>query len=254
MKNYINAKKKIFQNQNKKDYCILNYDDPVLRRIAGKCPSKVVFFSRRAFLKEGACFSGNEIKINIGKTNFTLKGPFKIPGMHNIENIMAAAAMASCAGIKPEAIKKTVSEFSGVEHRIEYVAEVNGVKYFNDSKGTNVDSTRVALEAFNKNIWLILGGRDKGSSYKPLSGLIRKKVKGVLLIGEASRKISRDLKRSSEFFFCKTLRNAVKKAYQSAVKGDTVLLSPACASFDQFKDYEDRGRQFKKLVNALRGK
>jgi UDP-N-acetylmuramoylalanine--D-glutamate ligase len=125
------------------------------------------------------------------------------------------------------------------------------VRYYNDSKGTNVDSTRVALESFPGPVWLILGGRDKGAPYAPLCPLIKDKVKGILLIGEASSKIRRELARTTEFIDCKTLLRAVKQAAESAVPGDVVLLSPACASFDQFKDFEDRGRQFKKFVKAM---
>ncbi|MCX5781580.1 MAG: UDP-N-acetylmuramoyl-L-alanine--D-glutamate ligase [Elusimicrobia bacterium] len=251
MKNYIKAKKRVFKNQNSKDFCILNYDDPICRKISEACPSKVVFFSRKKILNKGVFYKQGKICVNIGKLKYKFGAQFKIPGMHNIENILAAVAMASVSNIKPSVIKKAVYSFTGVGHRIEFVSKINGVKYFNDSKGTNVDSARVALESFDKNIWLILGGRDKGSPYKPLSDLIREKVKGVFLIGEAASKIKNELKGTTAIYDVKTMQNAVSKAHAFAKKGDIVLLSPACASFDQFNDYEDRGRQFKKMVISL---
>ncbi len=254
MKNYILAKERIFRNQNEKDFCILNYDDAACRNMALRCRSKVIFFSRKMRLRNGVYWKNNAIVVNLPNKKYQIKGPFIIPGMHNIENIMAAAAMAFCAEIKPAAIIQTIKRFAGVEHRIEFVAEIKGAKYFNDSKGTNVDSTRVALESFYGNIWLILGGRDKGASYKPLSELIRRKVKGIFLIGEAAPIIRKDLKGASTFYEAGTLKNSVEMAYRKVKPGDIVLLSPACASFDQFKDYEDRGRQFKKLVRALEKK
>jgi UDP-N-acetylmuramoylalanine--D-glutamate ligase len=139
-----------------------------------------------------------------------------------------------------------------VEHRIEFVKEINGVKYYNDSKGTNVDSTKVALESFDKNIQLILGGQDKGSPYKPVFNLIKKKVKNIFLIGEATNIIKKQLKGSAKMTECETLSNAIKKIHSVAEKGDIVLFSPACASFDQFNDFEHRGREFKKFVLALK--
>ena len=154
--------------------------------------------------------------------------------------------------MKADVIKKVLNGFKGVEHRIEYCGEKSGVKYFNDSKATNVDSTRVALESFNGKIWLILGGQDKGAPYTPLKRLIRAKVKGVLLIGEAAEKIKRNLAGSALFHDCRTLKTAVNRSARLAKPGDTVLFSPACASFDQFKDYEDRGRKFKLFVRKLK--
>ena len=252
MKYYVQAKARIFRNQTGQDFCILNYDDPLCRKLAVGAPSSVIFFSREKALRNGVYFSGGIIRVNLRNGKYRICPPFKIPGMHNIENIMAAAAMASAARVSPSAIKKAVRNFSGVEHRIEFVEEVNGAKYYNDSKGTNVDSTRVALESFDGNVWLILGGRGKGSPYGPLKKLIRKKVKGVLLIGEAAAKIKKELAGSSAFYEAGTLRGAVKKAFALAKQGDIILLSPACASFDQFADYEDRGRQFKSMVKDLK--
>jgi UDP-N-acetylmuramoylalanine--D-glutamate ligase len=251
MKNYIAAKQHIFENQAQGDYCVLNYEDKILKKIAAKCPAKIIYFSRSSKLKGGVYFSAGRLVSDISNNKFAIDLNLRIPGPHNIENALAAAAIAAAAGVKPEIIKKVLNSFKGVEHRIEFIGEISGVKYFNDSKGTNVDSTRVALESFNKNIWLILGGLDKGAPYTPLRGLINMKVKGVLLIGQASAKIKKGLAGSTKFYDCGTLARAVKLSSELAVNGDIVLLSPACASFDQFKDYEDRGRQFKKLVSKI---
>ncbi|MFC1501732.1 UDP-N-acetylmuramoyl-L-alanine--D-glutamate ligase [Elusimicrobiota bacterium] len=251
MENYIKAKKKIFTNQRKNDFCILNYDDSKCRELARYCPSKVIFFSTKKELKKGIYYKNGSFVIRIAKFHIRFQAKLKVPGMHNIENILAATAMAIVSGIPINSIKKTIQLFKGIEHRIEYVAEINGIKYFNDSKATNVDSTRVALESFPGSIWLILGGKDKGSSYRVLQKLIKEKVKGVLLVGEAAKKIKKDLFGVVDMYDCRTINNAVKKSLYIAEKGDIVLLSPACASFDQFKDYEERGRQFKKSVDGL---
>ena len=154
--------------------------------------------------------------------------------------------------VEIENIQKVINSFKGVEHRIEFVKEIKGVKYYNDSKGTNVDSTKVALESFDKNIQLILGGQDKGSPYKPIYNLIKKKVKNIFLIGEATPIIKKQLKDSASMIECNTLENAIKKIYSVAQKGDIVLFSPACASFDQFNDFEHRGKIFKELVLKLK--
>jgi UDP-N-acetylmuramoylalanine--D-glutamate ligase len=229
----------------------LNYDDKLVRELAKKCPAKVVFFSRKKKLKNGLYYSECKIISSFIKNRFAIGLSLRIPGAHNIENALAAAAISAAAGIKPAVIGKVLNSFKGVEHRIELCGTKRGVKYFNDSKATNVDSTRVALESFESNIWLILGGQDKGAPYAPLKKLIKEKVKGIFLIGEAAEKIKKELKGVSKFYGCQTLKNAVKKAGNVSVPGDIVLFSPACASFDQFKNYEDRGRQFKALVRKL---
>ena len=169
-----------------------------------------------------------------------------------MENALAATAACAVSGIRPSVIEKALSEFSGVEHRLEFVAGINGAMYVNDSKGTNVDSTRVALESFSEPVWLIMGGRDKGAPYRPLIKLIKAGVKGILLIGEAARRIRSELKGSAPMYDCGTMGSAVKKAAGLASPGDVVLLSPACASFDQFQNYEQRGKYFKKLVMNLK--
>ena len=183
-----------------------------------------------------------------GNKTINLSPKINIPGKHNIDNILASIAASYIAGTKKPVIEKVISNFKGVEHRIEFVKDINGVKYYNDSKGTNVDSTKVALESFDKNIQLILGGQDKGSPYKPIFNLIKKKVKNIFLIGEATNIIKKQLKGSAPMTECNTLSNAIKKIHSVAEKGDIVLFSPACASFDQFNDFEHRGREFKKFV------
>jgi UDP-N-acetylmuramoylalanine--D-glutamate ligase len=256
MKRYITAKARIFANQTRGDYCVLNYDDPLCRGLARLCPAQVLFFSRKKVLPNGISYvddkDGRGIVVSFAKRSFRIKANLRLPGMHNVENALACVAMASAADIMPGVIEQSINSFRGVEHRIEFVRSVEGVKYFNDSKGTNVDSTRVALESFKDPVWLILGGRDKGAPYKPLRKLVKEKVKGIILIGEAASKIRKGLAGTTQFLECKTLAKAVQFAAKTAKKDDVVLLSPACASFDQFKDYEDRGKQFKHLVNGLR--
>ncbi|MHB9154699.1 MAG: UDP-N-acetylmuramoyl-L-alanine--D-glutamate ligase [Endomicrobiales bacterium] len=251
MKNYAGAKAGIFLRQSKKDFSILNYDDPYCRRLAKRCPGKVVFFSRRARLKEGVYFADGRIVVRLPGREGEIPAEMKIPGMHNVENALAAAAMAVAGGVPLAVVQKVLRSFPGVAHRIEFARELDGVRYYNDSKATNVDSTRVALESFPGNVWLILGGRDKGAPYTPLKQLVRERVKGILLIGEAAPLIRKDLAGTVPFFDCGTMEKALSSSRSKAGQGDVVLLSPACASFDQFKDYEERGRHFKKLVRAL---
>jgi len=169
-------------------------------------------------------------------------------GRHNVENVMAAATASWLAGIPLETIREAVQTFPGVEHRIEFVVERNGVRYYNDSKATNVDAAEKAIDAFAGNLWIILGGKDKNSDYRPLAGKLAGKVKGVLLIGAAAPVIREHLGPSLPLHACGTLETAIRMARREAAPGDTVLLSPACASFDQFDNYEHRGRTFKQLV------
>jgi UDP-N-acetylmuramoylalanine--D-glutamate ligase len=176
-------------------------------------------------------------------------------GVHNLENTMAAAIMARLAGATHEQIRAAVMSFPGVEHRLEFVRDLDGVAWYNDSKATNVDATLKALAAFPGGLWVILGGKDKNSDYSPLVAAMKEKTRGVLLIGAAADKIENHLHglRHGEVstMKCGTLEAAVLHAHASARSGDTVLLAPACASFDQFENFEHRGREFKRLVNAL---
>ncbi len=251
MANYVKAKANVFINQKKQDYAIYNHNDKYLKKSILKTKAnKFAFNDNRS--KNCIFYKDGTIYLKKGNKTIKLNPKINIPGKHNIDNILASVAASYLAGTKKPVIEKVISNFKGVEHRIEFVKDINGVKYYNDSKGTNVDSTKVALESFDKNIQLILGGQDKGSPYKPIFNLIKKKVKNIFLIGEATNIIKKQLKGSAPMVECKTLSNAIKKIHSVAQKGDIVLFSPACASFDQFNDFEHRGREFKKFVLAIK--
>ncbi|MCX7641689.1 MAG: UDP-N-acetylmuramoyl-L-alanine--D-glutamate ligase [Elusimicrobiales bacterium] len=248
MENYIKAKFKIFSYMDKSSTLILNGDDPTLNKIKDK-PFNIIRFSIKkrnldAFYEKGKIFVKN------------LKKPFipsQIPGIHNIQNQMAAILISLSCGVDYETIQEVLLSFKGLEHRIEFVKEINGVKYYNDSKATNVDSTIVSLKALGreKNIILILGGIHKGAPYTPLIPLIKKYVKKIITIGSAAKLIEKDLSSVIDIKNCSNIKNAVKYVSNISKPGDIVLLSPACASFDQFKNFEERGKIFKRLVNSL---
>jgi UDP-N-acetylmuramoylalanine--D-glutamate ligase len=250
MNAYIKAKQNVFINQQRGDFVILNYDDKVCRRMSSKVRSNLIYFSKKA-LNKGIFYNRGKIVIKVGKKHFEIEPKINMLGRHNIENILAATGAAYVAGVNPKDIEKVISKYKGVEHRIEFVKTVNGADYYNDSKSTNIDSTRVALESFDKNILIIMGGRDKGFSYLPLRNLVKDKVKAIFLIGEASNKIRKDLSGTTNFYDCGNIENAVKQIYKISIPCDTVLLSPACASFDQFKNFEERGNIFKQFVRKL---
>jgi UDP-N-acetylmuramoylalanine--D-glutamate ligase len=249
MRRYADAKKNILKNQRPTDFAVINSEDKICKKISSETKAVKVFFGKKP-LKSGVYFDGNSIVIKIGNKKSVVKPKIRIPGMHNVENILAASAAAYCAGIKISVIEKVVSSYKGVEHRIEFVRKINGAGYYNDSKSTNVDSTRVALESFKGDILLIMGGLDKGAPYTPLKDLVKSKVKRIYLIGEAAEKIKKDLK-GAYFVNSGTMENALKDIYKTAESTDTVLLSPACASFDQFKNFEERGKFFKNIVKAI---
>jgi len=267
---YIKAKSRIFtlQKQNAKFpskckkhlYCVLNYDDKICRALSKKIepPTEAVFFTTKKSekkLKVVHYEAPDKYIFDLSNSSVSVHIKPVIPGMHNIENILASLSAVRLTDnkIKLEEMKKAVESFRGVPHRLEFVRRIKGVDYINDSKSTNVDSAKVALESYpSGNIWLIMGGRDKGAPYAPLKMLVSNRVKGLLLIGEASRKIYSELKDSANLIFkCGDLETAVKKAHSLAVPGDVVLLSPACASFDQFENFEHRGEVFKKIVMSL---
>ncbi|MFA6434631.1 MAG: UDP-N-acetylmuramoyl-L-alanine--D-glutamate ligase [Elusimicrobiales bacterium] len=255
MAGYINAKAKIFRFQKKDDAAVFNFDDARCRRLAARCPCKTLFFSSSA--KGGALDAwvedGAKIILKWNGKRAALTPP-ALPGLHNLENAMCAGLMALARGAGFADIQRTFSAFKGVEHRIEPAGKARGLAFINDSKATNVDSTLVALKALGtgrKNIWLILGGLDKGSPYGPLAPLIGRSVRTVLAIGAAAAKIERELRCAGTVIRAGTIAKALAIAAARGKKGDIVLLSPACASFDQFKDYEDRGRKFKALVKKL---
>jgi UDP-N-acetylmuramoylalanine--D-glutamate ligase len=243
---YAAAKRRLFETQISGDYAVLNADDPLTASFAKDIASTPVWFSLTrpvadgVWLEEGAIFTGG--------THLMPAVEIPLRGQHNIENVMAAAAAAQLAGAPLEGIRAAVRTFPGVEHRIEFVRNIGGVDYYNDSKATNVDATLKSIGAFDGGLWIILGGKDKGSDYTPLIEPLRKKARAALLIGAATDKIAAQIEGSVELVRCGDLRTAVEYGARNARSGDTVLLAPACASFDQFNNYEERGKMFKKLV------
>jgi len=246
---YATAKARLFENQRADDFAVLNADDPVTRGYAQAASGKSMFFSSIHKVASGAWLDRDRIVLD----DWTLMPAGEVPlrGVHNLENTMAAAIMARLAGATHEQIRAAVMSFPGVEHRLEFVSELDGVAWYNDSKATNVDATLKALAAFPGGLWVILGGKDKNSDYRPLATAMKEKTRGVLLIGAAADKIENHLQGEVSTMKCGTLEGAVRHAHASARTGDTVLLAPACASFDQFENFEHRGREFKRLVNAL---
>jgi UDP-N-acetylmuramoylalanine--D-glutamate ligase len=250
---YAAAKARLFENQRSDDFAVLNADDPVTAGYAQRTGAEPMFFSSTQQVDSGAWLDRDGIVLDGQPLMLTAEVPLR--GAHNLENTMAAAIMAHLAGATHEQIRAAVMSFPGVEHRLEFVRELDGVTWYNDSKATNVDATLKALAAFPGGLWVILGGKDKNSDYRPLIAAMKEKVRGVLLIGAAADKIGNQLRgtRHGEVSTvkCGTLEAAVLHAHVSARSGDTVLLAPACASFDQFDNFEHRGREFKRLVNAL---
>jgi UDP-N-acetylmuramoylalanine--D-glutamate ligase len=253
---YVDAKARIFENQQADDFAVLNADDPTCVELKNKSKGTVYWFSRKEQVESGACVSGEEIVFrSSGRDTSVLPiNEIQLKGAHNLENVLAAVCVAMLAGCEPQQVRAAVAQFGGVEHRLEPVATVNGVAYFNDSKATNVDATIKALESFAGNIHIILGGKDKGSDYTVLAPLLRERAKGAYLIGAAAEKIASQIQGSTRIIQSGTLDRAVRQASEAAVYGDIVLLAPACASFDQFENYEQRGRVFKDLVHTLAAK
>ena len=249
---YALAKMRMFENQLERDIAILNADDP---EITKRMPTKphIFWFSRKkrvaagAFLRDEQIFFRNEgSEVALGR-----RDEISLRGEHNVENALAACAAAYLAGADPAAIASGIKTFKGVEHRLEFVAEVSGVQFYNDSKATNVDAAVKAIEAFPGPLIVILGGKDKGSPYTPLRELLRERARMAILIGAAADKIAEDLGDAVPLESGGTLDRAVHLAMQNAHPGDTVLLAPSCSSFDQFENYEHRGRTFKDLVASL---
>jgi UDP-N-acetylmuramoylalanine--D-glutamate ligase len=249
---YGGAKARLFENQTAEDAAVINADDAVAHQYAPTGP-RVFWFSRVKRVASGCYLRGDEIVFRCDGTETILleRKEIGLRGSHNIENVLAAAAAARLAGAEPAAIAEGVRTFAGVEHRIEYVATISGVEYFNDSKATNVDATLKALDAFPGNVLVILGGKDKGSDFKILRQALRSQARMALLIGSAADKIEAELAGVIPVERAGTLARAVEVASRRAQPGDTVLLAPACASFDQFENYEHRGRVFKQLVREL---
>jgi UDP-N-acetylmuramoylalanine--D-glutamate ligase len=249
---YAAAKMRMFENQREGDSALLNADDP---EVARRMPSRphVYWFSRQKRVASGAFLRDGQIIVRIEGDEIPLLRREEIPlrGDHNVENVLAACAAAYLAGAEPEAIATGVKTFRAVEHRLEFVAEIRGVSFYNDSKATNVDASLKAIEAFPGPLIVILGGKDKGAPYAPLREPLRERARLAVLIGAAADKIRGELEDAVAIADAGTLERAVEVAMRSAQPGDTVLLAPACSSFDQFENYEHRGRVFKELVARL---
>jgi UDP-N-acetylmuramoylalanine--D-glutamate ligase len=247
--NYVNAKARLFETQGQDDLAVLNADDHVTVTFAGRTRGKTAWFSGTRQVS-GAWLDGEVIKLQ-GDALLNVQ-ELRLRGRHNYENVMASALMAHRAGAGLAQIAQAAASFAPVEHRLEFVREIDGVAYYNDSKATSVDATLKAIDAFPGGIWIILGGKDKDSDFTVLREPLRAKARAALLIGAAAPKIARQLGDDTiPVLQCGTLAAAIDKASRSAVAGHTVLLAPACASFDQFDNFEHRGRVFKDLVNAL---
>ncbi len=249
---YAAAKERLFENQGPDDLAILNADDATCMDYARRTKSRTLMFSLKGPVDRGAYFADGKLYVD-GRF---LMDAAAIPmrGLHNVENTLAAVLAARETGAPLASIAAAVSTFPGVEHRIEFVRTVSGVSFYNDSKATNVDATQKAIDAFDGGLWLILGGKDKGSDYRTLRPSLAAKAHAVLLVGAASAKIADHLAGALPLLDCGTIAEAVRIAYEKARPGDTVLLAPACASFDQFSGYEERGRVFKGLVSSLEEK
>ena len=250
---YVDAKARIFENQAGEDFAVLNADDPTCVGLAGRTKARKIWFSRKEEVEAGAWIrSGQIVYSDTGQEREIMPvSEIKLKGAHNLENVLAAVCAGMLTETEPARIRRAVQDFKAVEHRLEYVATVRGVEFYNDSKATNVDATIKALESFPANIHLILGGKDKGSDYTVLTPLLKKRARRVYTIGAAAEKIESHLGRAVEVVRAGTLDSAVKRAAAAAESGDVVLLAPACASFDQFDNYEHRGQVFKQTVQAL---
>jgi UDP-N-acetylmuramoylalanine--D-glutamate ligase len=262
MEEYVNAKRKIFLNTNQGTTSILNADDSAVVELA-RDPAvqrgRIFYFSRKQALEPqimnigGAVALKDKIHVRTGpEIEYYSVANMKMRGTHSVENIMAALLVAREHGAKHDAIQKVIDSFGGMPHRLEYVRKVGGVEFFNDSKATNVQAVKRALEAFDENVILIMGGKDTNLTYTPIAEAIRRKVKNLILIGEAKERINRDIGDDSETFLIGTFEEAVLIAFQKSRIGDIVLLSPGCSSFDMFESYVERGNYFKEMVNKFR--
>jgi UDP-N-acetylmuramoylalanine--D-glutamate ligase len=251
---YIGAKARIFANLTPQDVTILNKDDPIVMTLAERVVAKKVFFSQKERVEEGAFSNGRSITLRLGgqEEDYSLvSAPLK--GVHNVENMMAATAAARLFGCSKQAVEAALNRFRGLEHRVELVREIEGVRYYDDSKGTNVGAVVKSLQSFPEPVILIAGGRDKKGDLSPLKELIESRVRQLILIGEAKERMARDLGGLTDTVLADSLEEAVLIARRAAKKGDVVLLSPGCSSFDMFKDYKERGRVFKEAVRRMGG-
>jgi UDP-N-acetylmuramoylalanine--D-glutamate ligase len=255
--NYALAKERIFAAQTGEDFLVLNADNARTAEAAERTRAQVYWFSIDSPVEQGAFVEDGFVVYRAAKDAAVEKvmplSGIPLKGEHNVENVLAAACAARLAGASTESIRAAIEGFHAVEHRLEYVTTINGVEYYNDSKATNVDATAKALAAFPAGIHLILGGKDKNSNYRELEPLLRSRVKAMYTIGSAAAKIESQLRGTVPLQSCETLAAAVNAAGSAAHPGDVVLLAPACSSFDQFENYEERGRVFKHLVDERRG-
>jgi len=252
---YAGAKTRITERQGPDDFLVLNAEDKPTQMVAAKSKAQIYWFSPRRPIKQGAFMHGESV-VFIPREGAKPEpvmpvAEIHLKGAHNVENVLAAVCAARLAGIPAEKIRASVAAFKAVEHRLEFVRTVNGVEYYNDSKATNVDAAMKALASFPKGIHLILGGKDKDSDYTLMADLLRERVKAVYTIGSAAEKIERHLQGVVKMVAAGTLATAVTEAAKAAAPGEVVLLSPACSSFDQFDNYEHRGRMFRQFVNEL---
>jgi UDP-N-acetylmuramoylalanine--D-glutamate ligase len=250
---YVRAKFRLFLNQRTSDFAVLNADDSTINAMSSEIKARKSYFSLTSPLKAGAFFDRNSLiyRNSRGKVE-----PFKLArvplkGIHNIENMLSVVVTAKICSCTKEAIQTALESFKGLPHRLEFVRELDGVSFYNDSKGTNVGSVVKSLRSFQEPIILIAGGKDKGGTYGPLRGIVKEKVKQLILIGEARRRMAKVFGRLVSTAEADTLEEAVHRAFDESKRGDVVLLSPACSSFDMFRDYEERGNLFKEIVNQL---
>jgi UDP-N-acetylmuramoylalanine--D-glutamate ligase len=255
---YALAKHRLFMNQTAEDVAVLNADDPITADWAAGLKANIVLFSVRTELDEGLFLRGEELICrSSGKEKvLTTRPQIFLRGLHNVENVLAAFAAALACGVSPESMRDTAREFKGVEHRIEFVKEIDGIKFYNDSKATSVDAAVKALEALASDkgkIVLIIGGRGKNAPYAPMIPLIESSVRSLVVIGEDGGRIASELGRSAPVVKVESMKEAVREALGLGERGDCVLLAPACASFDMFKSFEERGTVFKAAVTELAG-
>ena len=251
---YAQAKLRIFENQDQSDFVVLNYDDPNLREKAPEIKAPVLFFSAKQKLEEGAYIKEGNLMVRFGGQEKMIIniGQIGIKGPHNLYNSACASLISTILGIKRENIREALKDFKGVEHRLELVAEIAGVKFINDSKSTTVESIWYALQSFSTPIILIAGGKDKGGDFTKLKELVEEKVKLLILMGEAKEKIKKAVGDLTTTVEAQDLAEAVGLAFKKSNTGDCVLLSPGCASFDMFLNFEERGKIFKQEVNKLK--
>jgi UDP-N-acetylmuramoylalanine--D-glutamate ligase len=247
--NYSAAKGRLFETQRSGDFAVLNADDPICAGYARHTLAAPQWFSGTREVSPGAWLEGDRLVLD--DEPLIDAGEIPIRGRHNVENVLAAALAAARAGVMHPAIREAVRTFKAVEHRLEYVRTVSGIDFYNDSKATSVDAALKAVEAFPGGLWIILGGKDKGLDYSVLRDPLARKARAALLIGAAAAKIGEQLRGAVPLVDTKTLDAAIAHAYANAAAGETVLLAPACASFDQFRSFEHRGEVFKQVVNAL---